>query len=63
MNNEDTYKIGISDEVTIRFRINEALLDREFLMLPIVAAQRIQREYIKTCLRTSPRLLSSTLLL
>lgn len=44
-------------------RDREIMLDKEFLDNPVVAAQRIQREYIKLCLKNPQILLPSTLIL
>ena len=41
----------------------ERILDEAFLSNPIVVAQRIQREYIKLCLKNPQLLLPSTLIL
>jgi len=41
----------------------ERVLDEKFLNNPVVAAQRIQREYIKLCLKNPEILLPSTLVL
>lgn len=41
----------------------EAILDEAFLSNPVVVAQRIQREYVKLCLKNPQILLPSTLIL